>query len=307
MSDPYRKLISLSDFAIASLLTILGILTTVLPEKNWSMSTKAFGRLVCRLPLHKLRHDAAQLQNAFPRNPKLIDSDEALSEKVANKLDDYMCVMDQNLLEKWHPQINVFGADRIFQSLRSGNGVVLWITPFAHSDLISKMGLAQEGILANHLSRPSHGFSYTRFGIATLNKLRTRVEDRYIQRRILIDYGSEKSAMLEMQHELGNNQIVSITVGARARRPAIVDIGSARCRIAVGAIILSQKTGAALLPVFPVADDCGGFDVTIEAAIDTQGVKIETALQSYAAMLAKYAGERPTHWRGIADCLDKEQ
>ena len=110
-----------------------------------------------------------------------------------------------------------------------------------------------------------------------------------------------------MQHELGNNQSVSITVGARARRPAIVDIGSARCRIAVGAIILSQKTGAALLPVFPVADDCGGFDVTIEAAIDTQGVKIETALQSYAAMLAKYAGERPTHWRGIADCLDKEQ
>src|SRR6187402_535688 len=89
----------------------------------------------------------------------------------------------------------------------------------------SKKALASAGKRAWHLSQPEHGFSTSRAGIATVNRLRVRAELRYLAGRILIDRAKPMANTLAAQRSLHRNGIVSITAGAwEGQRVATVSL-----------------------------------------------------------------------------------
>jgi lauroyl/myristoyl acyltransferase len=210
-------------------------------------------------------------------------------------------IVDQNLLKRWQPKIPVAGMRHINAALDSGRGAILWISPFAFSDLVVKMGLAQAGYGVSHLSRPEHGFSESAFGMAVLNRLRTRVEDRYLQDRVRIDANSEKRAMLSLRRIIKNNGIVGITVGSQTKNPHRLSLGHGELPIAIGAIRLALLAKAPLLPVFGVKTADMAYQVHVESPINADGGGTESTLRQYADVLQQYIDRYPYQYRGLGN------
>ena len=68
--------------------------------------------------------------------------------------------------------IKVKGIQNIDQALAKGNGVILWVADLVNAGDLCKIALANKNYQISHLSRPEHGFSDTRFGLAILNPIR---------------------------------------------------------------------------------------------------------------------------------------
>src|SRR5258708_1212711 len=71
--------------------------------------------------------------------------------------------------------------------MRAGRGAVLWVAHFSFNSLAAKKALHQAGFAVAHLSRPEHGFSTSRFGIAALNPIRVRTDRRFLADPIIAD------------------------------------------------------------------------------------------------------------------------
>lgn len=208
-------------------------------------------------------------------------------------------IVDQNLLRRWRPEVPLTGREHIDAALAVGRGAILWISPFAFSDLVAKIGLAQAGYKLSHLSRPQHGFSETVVGMATLNRLRTRVEDRYLHDRVPIDVHGEQRSMLALRRIVRNNGVVGITVGAQTRNPHALPFGHGELSISAGAIRLAQITGASLLPVFAVRSGDLDYQVHVEKPLETAGEDELRALEQYADILHQYIKRYPYQCRCV--------
>ena len=143
---------------------------------------------------------------------------------------------------------------------RSGQGGILWVAPFAFSDLVTKLALHEAGYAVAHLSRDTHGFSTTRFGRRVLNPIQTRVERRYLAERLVMSDERSVGPLRELAARLEQNRLVSITLAASGRRTRLVPLprrlpsGSRPARLA-----LACQTGAPLLPVFTLREPDGRF------------------------------------------------
>ena len=178
--------------------------------------------------------------------------------------------MDQHLLRKWKPNIAVTGLEYLKNALNENNGVILLITPFAYSDLIVKMGLFQEGFAVHHLSHPDHGFSNTRFGRKMLNSIKTRVEDKFLKQRVMLEENNYASAVRYLRRLLLAGEVVSIAVGNGPDSLVSIQVFGIRIEISSGPLRLSKMTGAPVLPVFALHKDDQDFEVFIESAINEQ-------------------------------------
>ena len=300
MSRENEHFVEPRDFGIAATLALLGILSMVVPVRKWKSATAGLARLVDRLPGQGLR-GRKEFERLAPLHPALNNEDH-LGDKVAQMyFESRMQITDQYLFRKWKPKIKLRGIERIHEALGDGNGVILWISPFAYSDLIAKMGLSLAGIEISHLSRPGHGFSRSTIGMATLNKLRTGIEDKYIKDRVRITRGKEQRAMLALRRVLKKNGIVSITVGAKTRRPGIIPLGDGHLRVATGAVRLSEMTGAPIMPVFTVNTAAQDFIVDVAQPVTEPDNEAQEVLLRYGRILENYVAEYPAQWRGIHD------
>jgi lauroyl/myristoyl acyltransferase len=159
----------------------------------------------------------------------------------------------------YHPSIGYSGEEHLNRARDKGNGIVLWVSHFAFSSLITKVGLHRLGERVWHISRPQHGFSKSRFGIRLLNPVRCRVEDRYLAGRLLIDRRSPGEILRQATAVLESNGTISTTVGAwEGRFVAEGDLLGGRFVVSMGAPRLAYRTGAALLPVFTLRNDADG-------------------------------------------------
>ena len=300
MNRRNERIIELRDIGIAANLCAMAILSVIVPEKYWKSVTNALAKVIEILPGIGLRavKDFDRLESLLPA----ADEKSNLGRKVAQMyFETRMQITDQHLLRKWQPKIESNGTDRIDEALKMGKGVILWITPFTYSDLVSKMGLARAGIAVNHLSRPTHGFSKSAAGIATLNKLRTKIEDRYLENRVRIKRDEQQRAMLALRRILKKNGVVSITVGAETKRPQKVPLGKGQLEIATGAIRLSQITGAPILPVFTINTRQQDYIIDIEVPLTEPNNEIADVLIRYCSILEEYIARYPAQWSGIHD------
>ena len=114
----------------------------------------------------------------------------------------------------WNPRVTLSGAEHLAAALAAGRGGILWVGHFAFNSNVTKIALSAHGHPIAHMSRPEHGFSKTRFGVALLNPVRRIPEDRYLRQRIVYDRRNPAAAMRRMIGTLNGNGILSITAGA---------------------------------------------------------------------------------------------
>src|SRR5690606_36770915 len=178
-------------------------------------------------------------------------------------------------------------------------GAVLWYTPFTHADIVFKKGLHQAGFRISHLSSLTHGFSDTRFGLAVLNPLKTRVEGRYLKERCVLGETGVGLVIRSLLDRLRRNELVSVTALQTGKRTGQRRLLGGTIRLAKGAPNFAATTGAALIPVFVVpAED--GYEVRVEPPLARTGTDIESIeeayISAYVHVLQRYVSQHPLLW-----------
>lgn len=297
MTGHKKKLIAAGDIAdVASLMSLLPVALLV-SARHWSKACRTYARLASVFQIERMANMASLLsllQGGGEAEEKY-GYRQCLEMMFASRLQ----IVDQNLFSRAVPDIPVSGREHIDAALDAGRGVILWTTPSAFSDLIVKIGLARAGLSVVQLSRPEHGFSNSAFGISVLNRLRTRVEDRYLHGRVTIDSGKEKSAMLALNRIVRANGIVNITVGSKSKRPHELAFRHGTLMVASGPVRMAKITGAALIPVFGSMTDDMRYRVDVDPPIEVQGRSTDEAMQCYADLLGDYLRRYPYQCRGF--------
>jgi len=199
----------------------------------------------------------------------------------------------------WEPAVRIAGFDRVAAALQKGKGVVLWVAHAFHGHLGAKVGFRRAGLEVVHLSTPAHGFSASRFGVRYLNRMQTRIEDRYIVERVLLPLNGQNAALTTLVKRLKTNKVVSITGQRGTGRTVDAKFLDGALPLAPGAPALAQMTGAKLLPVFAFRAQDGAIEVTIEPEIPLEGPRdaaIAGAVQSFADWSAPYALRKAGQW-----------
>jgi glycosyltransferase involved in cell wall biosynthesis/predicted LPLAT superfamily acyltransferase len=209
----------------------------------------------------------------------------------------------------WRPQIAIFGEEHVTDALEAGRGAILWDAQFGGHNLITKMALATSGWPPVQLSLPSHGFSDSRFGVRFLNPIRTRVENRYLAERVLLeeaDTGASTvvGAMRSVVQRLRSNALVTITAfeGVNAQRLVTTPFLGSSISLPTGPVSLAAISGAPLLPVFTLRTGPGRYEVHIEPALEVQSrarrQDPSAAIESYVHLLEGYVKRNPSLWMG---------
>lgn len=288
--------------ALASLsLVALLPIAWLCPPAAWPRISRALGAM------RRVSPDASDASEALCTRVSVgsVCAQAAVRELDANRRELRLQVLRELAPWGWHPAIELRGREHLERALAQQRGAVLWVSHFVFSGLVTKIALRRAGVALAHLSRPEHGFSKTRFGIAVLNPIRRRAEDRYLGERVSIGTGGASAAMRGLRAVLARNGVVSITVGDwEGFRFAEVPFADGRIRIGTGAAKLAWLTGAALLPVHVVRGGPGdAFEVVIGAPLlPREGAgreqAIEAAVGAYARDLQPVVMRHPGQWRG---------
>jgi lauroyl/myristoyl acyltransferase len=290
-----------SDLLIAGSLAGLLLPAWLLPEASWPVLCRALARTPWLTDQPLLKRTAASLQAA------LDERDHRRAAVLARDLQAAVYELRMQNLRAWRPggwepEIALEGEDNLVKALARGNGAVLWVAHFAFNSNITKIVLHRRGYRVSHLSRPEHGFSKTRLGIATLNPVRCGSEDRYLAQRVVFDRHAPSTAMRKMVQALRGNDVVSITAGAwEGSDLAEGPLCGGRLSVATGASRLAAYIGAALLPVFTVRDPGLGFRTVIEPPIAVKNSRPDMHSAAAVEFLRRHEPwERrfPDQWRG---------
>jgi lauroyl/myristoyl acyltransferase len=298
-----RPLMQVSDIAIAASLIALLPPSWLLPEGAWLRFCQAACRVPGLVDRATLARTTANIHAALAGTDPLHAAEIALDLQAAV----YELRM-QNLRSwrpgGWRPEITLHGEEHLMRALQRGRGGILWVGHFAFNSGITKMALRRRGHRVSHLSRPEHGFSKTRLGIACLNPVRCIPEDRHLAERILYDRAAPSTAMRRMARTLGAGGIVSITAGAWEGSGLVEGpLLGGKLPLAVGAPRLALLTGADVLPVFAIRDRQQRFTVVIEPPINLSPdlAPVECCAHAGAEYLKRHESwilQFPEQWRG---------
>jgi len=298
-----RPWVTGDDVRFVAELPLLAAMALVLPEPRWQAACRRLEAAKARLRWFDPDPVARTAARVLGERGAGFDARGFALDSAAGRSEHHVQILRELCPARWTPRLALDGADHVDRALAQGRGAVLWVAHFCFNALASKMALAGAGHRAWHLSRPEHGFSKSRVGIATLNRLRVRAELRHLAGRILIDRARPMSATLAAQRVLRRNGAVSITAGAwEGQRVAATALLGGTLELAVGAPGLARLAGAPLLPVFTVRDDDGTLRVIVEPAIEVArdgdaDAALDAAAQAFAARLDAYVRRFPAQWR----------
>jgi predicted LPLAT superfamily acyltransferase len=286
-----------SDLIVAATLPLLALVARTVPEERWPDVVRRLSTLKPQSEA-RLRPRLATIERSLGIDP--VAARRVLHGFRAAQLEERLQLLKDRSRAGWRPALVLDGEERIARELASGRGVLLWVVNAVFASLVVKKTLHGRGFAIHHLSRPTHGWSTTRFGVRRLNPIRTRVEDRYLAERVVISNAATVPAMRRLMTALEGGQVVSITVGDWARRSAIVPFLGGRLRLAAGPAALAARVGAPLLPVFFTREG-GGFRVSIgePVAVETgAGHDATGGLEAYALRLEEWVRAHPEWWSG---------
>lgn len=275
------------------------LLAWFLPERTWKSVTRGLARVHVRITGERGRH----LEGIVP--PKLNISTREL--EIGFHQHNHWALIE-NLREYapwgWRPNIDIIGQEHIERGLEKGKGVILWFSPFVHADIVFKKAIHRAGFRLSHLSSFTHGFSDTRFGVAVLNPIKTRIEARYLKERCVMALTGAGPAIRRLIEHLKANEVVSIAALHTGRRYAERPFLGGTLRLAKGGPNIALTTGATLLPVFVVPSE-PGYVVRVEPALVPDHESLEEAeeeiIDAYVPLLERYVSRYPTLWRGWLD------
>ncbi len=298
----WERLITMAD--IATLVGVAGMLPVswLAPPSFWRRMANLFAPVAGKL--------AGSTQESVQRIGDL--AGDCIPEQTPDRIlaDTFAAFVEGNLQllrdyrpGGWNPTIELTGQDRLDEAMSQGRGVILWMSLFVSYSLVAKIAFHRAGYAVSHLSHPKHGYSNTRFARRFLNPIRIAVEMRYIRERVVLSQESSVAALRALQKRLEANEIVSFTVTPMAQQPVKARFLAGELDIAGGAPSLALRSGAALLPVFPVQTGANEFSVEIGPRIEmsrsiSRAAAIQGAVDEYARQLEPYVRSHPGQWRG---------
>jgi hypothetical protein len=296
-----RERISAADVKLTVLLPLLFAISWLVPERHWQRICEALAGArggAAEEPVERgVRLSGLGPGLAVPAG----DLSHALS---THRFLSYLQYLRDYRPGGWRCAAVIEGADALRAAQAENRGVILWVAHFVYNGLPLKKALCEAGFRVFHMSRPEHGFSTTAYGVAVLNPLRSRIEERYLARRIMIKRGAEHVALREAHRLIGDGSIVSITAGHwEGRQVARVPVGAAALPVSTGAPSLAHATGARLLPVFISRADDGSFRLRIGAALACdphlpRNEAVAAAMEDFAQQLQTEISRSPGQWRG---------
>ncbi len=299
---PIRPL-AVKDLVILAALPVSFAVAWTLPEPLFRGLAALVSPLAARGLTTRHRPAIERMRRLLGDRPLGRPPAAVIQDSIAGHVEEYLQVLREYRPFGWHPAMRLEGRAHVDAALERGHGAVLWVGYFTFTGLISKKAMHWDGLLVSHLSHPTHGFSRSRLGIRYINRIRARIEERYLGERVMLSLDGAAAAMRTLHRRLRDNQVVSITARERAMRPSVTPFLDGTIRLATGAADLAHATGAALLPVFPVREPEGLYRVVIGPPLEVRPELArreasDLALRDYAARLAPYVLAYPGQWRG---------
>ena len=283
-----------SDLRMLLRLAILGLVAWLVPENAWRSLREPFVRSR-GASTAQLRGRVEQLLGRPVTEPEL---KELSYRAVAGDYEDTLRVLRSYRPGGWQPEISLQGAEHLQQALQQGRGALLWVANCCGNRLVTKMALTRAGFAIHHLSRPTHGFSATPFGMRFLNPHWQTIENRFLAERIVMSDNSIR-VMKRLKTLLKENRIVSITDHSKARQHEEVPFLQGTRSVATGPANLAVSAGAPLLPVFCRETGTGQFAVTIAQPLDHSAELNRGALMAhYSEALGSFVTTYPQMWLG---------
>jgi lauroyl/myristoyl acyltransferase len=297
------KILSAQDATVLLSIPILSTIAWSVPERNWLQLCRRLGRFAIPALTDDPDSLLQRMRQTLGENAIVLSPETILSELAAEQILARLQLLKDYRPGGWKPVIHLVGREYIEAALQNGHGVILWVGYFVGSELVTKIALHQAGFAVHHLSRASHGFSSTRFGLRYLNRIQTAIEERYLAKRIVLSADNPTQAMLSLAYQLRQNQIVSITAHRNSKTPTQVKFLDGYMYLAPGAPLLAHQTKAALLPVLPLRDENGNLTVIVEAPLQVSSDRsdrkvMERTAQQYATVLEPYVLKFPGQWLG---------
>lgn len=298
-----RQMITAKDIFEVPRMVAQGLLAWTLPEAAWWSLSRLFAQIDVSMNPARTRQEVAQIEAAYVGTQIASAARSIAVESWAHRYEDRFHYLRAWRPGGWEPEIEIAGAEHVSEALERGRGIIFWGGTFSFNHLVAKMAYRRLGLQVSHFSRPTHGFSETRFGVRYLNAICRGIEDRYLGERLMTEVNKTPLSLQRMRERLMANGCVSFTVGDRGRRTAAARFLNARLVLATGPLAMAWSTGATLLPVFTLRTKPRHFEVTIGAPIelkeDAHGEADYTAaLQTYADMVTPFALRDPGQWRG---------
>jgi hypothetical protein len=188
------------------------------PESWWSAIANACAAMFALPGRRKNQKTASEIRSILGAAASPISVETRLQHQHTAALIESMQHLRCYRPGGWSPKIELVGSVHIDHALKGGKGVILWVTDFIFSTLVTKMALHRAGCKAMHLSSPDHPLSETRFGRSVLNPIVTHLEERHLDQRIVADPEGLTGGLRTLLRRLKGNGIVSITVGNEARQ-----------------------------------------------------------------------------------------
>jgi len=300
-----RALITGSDFWLCFTLPFYAAIAWTVPERFWAGLCRRFLEPIDRKGSNDVLVKAVEASGL--ETELSLDGAEISQSLNASRIESYFQYLRSYRPGGWTCDIAFEGKEALEVATVEGRGAVLWISHFVFNGIAPKKALAEAGYQVAHLSRPEHGFSVTRFGIAFLNGIRSKVEDRYLLKRITIHRQAEERAVREAHRILKRGDLVSITAGAwEGRQIASIPLGRGSFPLATGAAALAHSTQAKLIPVFVVRERREGRPLirvilSKPIAFDSAADRIEalhTCVEEFSRQQFHMIKRYPDQWRG---------
>lgn len=292
-SPEAERLFSAHDVVGIAMLSFARLLAAACPPSAW--------RPACRVaawPLGVWRARRGPRAGRVSPRPEVLSAT-VQSRLLASELESFVLMARLGRRSSWDPEIRLEGGPHLEAALAKGRGAVLWVhrfQPFVHF-----VALSRAGFRVVRLSNPEHGhFSRSRFGIRVLNPFQLRAEAQHCE-RIVVAPG-DLVPLRVLSRRLAANEIVAMYADRRAPRAVELPVLGGTVVFGVGPAALANLAGAALLPVFPLAEGRRGFRVVIEAPLPVAGGRAaaEEALLAHAPVLERYVKAYPDQWLGFS-------
>jgi len=276
----------------------------LLPERAWP----AIARALSPMAIGDLTKDPTSTEAAIRKTlgarPPDLAAQTILRDMGAEGIFTFFQVLKCYRPDGWEPTLRIAGFEHVHAALGTGRGAVLWVSHAFHGHLGAKIGFRRAGLEVVHLSTPAHGFSGSKFGVRYLNRMQTRIEDRYIAERVMLPLpgqtsGGRNTAVQTLAKRLKANKVISITGQRGTGRTVEATFLNGILPLAPGAPALAQMTGAKLLPVFAFRAADGAIEVTVEPEIEMEGPReaaIAGAVQAFADRSVPHVLRTPGQW-----------
>jgi hypothetical protein len=307
-----RPLIGLRDFVILIMIFVLGLIAWIVSERVWPVFTNIFGFISACINPSRTLSGIDKIKRVISGRFFKPAATFIELHVLAARFEQHLQYLREYRPGGWRPRIRIIGREHIDRALDCGHGGILWIAPFSSELLVVKKALWGAGYAISHLSRYSHGFSQTRFGLRFLNPIWIKIENRYVAERFVIPASGELGWLRKLEVRLRENRVVSINCNNEGLRVFQVPLLGGVIELAVGAISLALVCEAHLLPVFTIRRGPRDFDVIIEQPLipdheKSRQERTDKILRQYVALLESYIINYPTLWNNTGWTILKTQ